>query len=76
MIGTQLLHDVILVLAVLVGLTAALTGAMLAAPSVSRPRRKPYGGTRRDQQPEPEPEPEPQPQPDAEVERERELVLL
>jgi hypothetical protein len=74
MIGTQLLHDVILVLAVLVGLTAALTGAMLAAPSVSRPRRKPYGGTRRDQQPEPEPEP--QPQPDAEVERERELVLL
>ena len=74
MIGTQLLHDVILVLAVLVALTAVLTGAMLAAPSVSRPRRKPDGGTRRDQQPEPEPEP--QPQPDAEVERERELVLL
>ena len=70
MINAQLLHDVVLVLAVLIGLTAVLTAVMLAAPSVSRRGQKPHGGTRRDLQPEPEP------QPDAEEERERELVLL
>ncbi len=68
MINVQTLYDIILVLAVLVGLAAALTAVMLAAPSVSRPGQKPHGGTRRDLQPEP------QPQPDAG--EERELVLL
>jgi hypothetical protein len=72
MIDTQLLHDVIVVLVALVAVTAAVSAVMLAAPSLSRPRQRPPGGTRRDLQPEPEPEP----QLDAEVERERELVLL
>jgi hypothetical protein len=66
MIDTQLLHDVILVLAVLVGVTAALLAVMLVAAPASRPRRAPYGdsgrtppgGTRREPEPEPELEPD------------------
>ena len=72
MIDTHLLYEVIFVLAALIAVTAAVTAVMLAAPSLSKPRHRPPGGTRRDLQPAPEPEP----QPDAEAERERELVLL
>jgi len=77
MIDMQLFHDVILVLAVLVGLTTALSVVMLIAPSVSRPARPsrpPRGGLRRDLPPQPEPEPEPQLQ--LEAEEDRELVLV
>ena len=82
MIDTQLFHDVLLVLTVLIAITMAYTGAMTLAPSVAapaRPSRPPRGGLRRDRpQPEPQPEPEPQPQlrlqPD--TEEDRELVLV
>jgi hypothetical protein len=77
----QLFHDVLLVLAVLIGLTVALSAAMLIAPSLSkptRPSRPPRGGLRRDLPwaPEPEPQPEPQLQLDTEEDRERELMLV
>jgi hypothetical protein len=75
MIDMQLFHDVILVLAVLVGMTAALSVVMLIAPSVSRPARPsrpPRGGLRRDLPRQPEPEPQLQP----EAEEDRELVLV
>ena len=77
MIDMQLFHDVILVLAVLIGMTAALSVVMLIAPSVSRPARPgrpPRGGLRRDLPRQPQPEPEPQLQPEAE--EDRELVLV
>ena len=77
MIDTQLFHDVLLVLAVLVGLTAMLSGAMLIAPSLTRPARPsrpPRGGLRRDLPWQPEPEP--QLQPETEEDRERELMLV
>jgi hypothetical protein len=78
MIDMQLFHDVLLVLAVLIGLSAAFSAAMMMAPSVAqpaRPSRPPRGGLRRDRpQPQPEPEPQPQLQPDAEEERELMLV--
>lgn len=77
MIDMQLFHDVILVLAVLVGMTTALSVVMLIAPSVSRPARPsrpPRGGLRRDLPRQPQPEPEPQLQPEAE--EDRELVLV
>jgi hypothetical protein len=76
MIDMQLFHDVLLVLAVLIGLSAAFSAAMMMAPSVAqpaRPSRPPRGGLRRDR-PQPEPEPQPQLQPDAEEERELMLV--
>jgi hypothetical protein len=77
MINMQLFHDVILTLAVLVGMTAALSVVMLIAPSVSRPARPgrpPRGGLRRDLPRQPQPEPEPELQPEAE--EDRELVLV
>ena len=77
MIDMQLFHDVILVLAVLVGLTTALSVVMLIAPSVSRPARPsrpPRGGLRRDLPRPPQPEPEPELQ--LEAEEDRELVLV
>jgi hypothetical protein len=77
MIDMQLFHDVILVLAVLVGMTAALSVVMLIAPSVSRPARPsrpPRGGLRRDLPRQPQPEPQPQLQ--LEAEEDRELVLV
>jgi hypothetical protein len=77
MIDMQLFHDVILVLAVLIGMTAALSVVMLIAPSVSRPARPsrpPRGGLRRDLPRQPQPQPEPQLQPEAE--EDRELVLV
>ena len=78
MIDMQLFHEVLLVLAVLIGLSAAFSAAMMMAPSVAqpaRPSRPPRGGLRRDRpQPQPEPEPQPQLQPDAEEERELMLV--
>ncbi len=77
MIDMQLFHDVILVLAVLIGMTAALSVVMMIAPSVSRPARPsrpPRGGLRRDLPRQPQPEPEPQLQPEAE--EDRELVLV
>ena len=78
MIDMQLFHDVLLVLAVLIGLSAAFSAAMMMASSVAqpaRPSRPPRGGLRRDRpQPQPEPEPQPQLQPDAEEERELMLV--
>ena len=81
MITMQLFHDVLLVLAVLIGLTIALSAAMLIAPSLSKPARSsrpPRGGLRRDLPwpPEPEPQPEPQLQLDTEEDRERELMLV
>jgi hypothetical protein len=77
MIDMQLFHDVILVLAVLVGMTAALSVVMMIAPSVSRPARPgrpPRGGLRRDLPRQPQPQPEPELQPEAE--EDRELVLV
>ena len=79
MIDTQLFHDVLLVLAVLIGLTIALSAVMLIAPAVARPAspgRPPRGGLRRDLPRQPQPEPEPQLQPDTEEDRDRELVLV
>ena len=73
----QLANDVLLVLAVLFGLTTALSAVMLIAPSVSRPARPsrpPRGGLRRDLPRQPEPEPQPQLQRD--TEEDRELVLV
>jgi hypothetical protein len=72
MIDTQLFHDVILVLAVLIGLTIALSAVMLIAPSVAKPARP--SRPRRDLPRQPQPEPEPQLQPD--TEEDRELVLV
>jgi len=79
MITMQLFHDVLLVLAVLIGLTVALSAAMLIAPSLSkpaRPSRPPRGGLRRDLPWPPEPEPQPEPQLDTEEDCERELMLV
>lgn len=79
MIDTQLFHDVLLVLAVLIGLTTALSAVMLIAPSVStpaRPGRPPRGGLRRDLPRQPQPEPEPQPELQPDTEEDRELVLV
>jgi len=78
MIDMQLFHDVLLVLAVLIGLSAAFSAAMMMAPSVAqpaRPSRPPRGGLRRDR-PQPQPEPEPQPQLQRATEEERELMLV
>ena len=78
MIDMQLFHDVLLVLAVLIGLTAAYSAAMMLAPSVAqpaRPSRPPRGGLRRDR-PQPQPEPEPQLQLQPDTEDERELMLV
>jgi hypothetical protein len=78
MIDMQLFHDVLLVLAVLIGLSAAFSAAMMMAPSVAqpaRPSRPPRGGLRRDR-PQPQPEPEPQPQLQLDAEEERELMLV
>ena len=63
MINTQLLHDVILALAALVGIAFALTAAIFAAPSAARPRQAPpgqppHGGIRRDLPQDPQPEPD------------------
>lgn len=83
MIDMQLFQGVLLVLAVLIGLSVAYSAAMMMVPSVAkpaRPTRPPRGGQRRDlpRQPQPEPEPQPRLQLDAEEdrERERELVLV
>ena len=79
MIDTHLFHDVLLVLAVLIGLTTALSAVMLIAPSVSKPAgpgRPPRGGLRRDLPRQPQPEPEPQPQLQVDAEEDRELVLV
>ncbi len=79
MIDTQLFNDVLLVLAVLVGLTTALSAVMLIAPAVARPAspgRPPRGGLRRDLPRQPQPQPEPQPQLQPEAEEDRELVLV
>ena len=59
MIDTQLFHDVILILAVLIALTLALTGAMmLVARSVPGTGQTPRGGNRRDLPQDPQPEPD------------------
>ncbi len=80
MIDTQLFHDILLVLAVLIAIAMAFTGAMTLAPSVAtrtRPSRPPRGGLRRDRpQPQPEPEPQPQLQLQPDTEEDRELVLV
>jgi hypothetical protein len=80
MIDTQLFHDILLVLAVLIAIAMAFTGAMTLAPSVARPARPsrpPRGGLRRDRpQPQPEPEPQPQLQLQPDTEEDRELVLV
>lgn len=79
MIDTQLFHDVLLILAVLIGLSVAFAAAMQLAPAPARPARPsrpPRGGLRRDLPRQPQPEPEPQPQLQPEAEEERELVLV
>jgi len=79
MITMQLFQDVLLVLAVLIGMTVALSAVMLIAPSVSkpaRPSRPPRGGLRRDLPWQPEPQPEPQLQLDTEEDRDRERELM
>lgn len=48
MIDTQLLHGILLTLAVLIGLAIALSLVMLAAASASKPGQAPHGGIRRD----------------------------
>jgi len=59
MIDTQLFHDALLVLAVLIAITMAFTAAMMLAPSsVPRPGRPPRGGNWRDQPRDPQPEPD------------------
>jgi hypothetical protein len=76
MIDMQLFHDVLLVLAVLIGLTAAYSAAIMMAPSVAhpaRPSRPPRGGLRRDR---PQPEPQPEPELQLDTEEERELMLV
>ena len=59
MIGTQLFHEVILILAVLIAATLAYTAAMtLAARSVPGTGPTPRGGSRRDLPQDPQPEPD------------------
>jgi hypothetical protein len=59
MIDTQLFHEVILILAVLIAMTVALTAAMmLAARSVRGAGQTPRGGSRRDLPQDPQPEPD------------------
>jgi hypothetical protein len=59
MINTQLFHDAILILAVLIAMTLALTGTMmLAARSVRGQGRPPRGGNRRGLPQDPQPEPD------------------
>ena len=59
MIDTQLFHDVILILAVLIAMTLALTAAlMLAARSVPGTGQTPRGGNRRDLPQDPQPDPD------------------
>ena len=59
MIDTQLFHDVILIMAVLIAITLAYTAAMmLAARSVPGTGQTPRGGNRRDLPQDPQPEPD------------------
>ena len=59
MIDTQLFHEVILILAVLIAMTVALTAAMmLVARSVRGTGQSPRGGSRRDLPQDPQPEPD------------------
>jgi hypothetical protein len=59
MIDTQLFHDVILTMAVLIAMTLALTAAMmLVARSVPGTGQTPRGGNRRDLPQDPQPEPD------------------
>ena len=59
MIDTQLFHDVILVLAMLIAMALAFTAAMMLAPaSVPKPGQAPRGGNRRDLPQDPQPEPD------------------
>jgi hypothetical protein len=59
MIDTQLFHDVMLVLVVLIAMALTFTGAMMLAPrSVPGTGPTPRGGNRRDLPQEPQPEPD------------------
>ena len=59
MIDTQLFHEVILALAVLIALALAFTAAMMmAARSVPGTGQTPRGGSRRDRPQDPQPEPD------------------
>jgi Spy/CpxP family protein refolding chaperone len=59
MIDTQLFHDAILVLAMLIAVALAFTTAMMLAPrSVPKPGQTPHGGNRRDLPQDPQPEPD------------------
>jgi Spy/CpxP family protein refolding chaperone len=59
MINTQLFHEVMLVLAVLIALALAFTAAMMmAARSVPGTGQTPRGGSRRDRPQDPQPEPD------------------
>ena len=59
MIDTQLFHEVILVLGVLIAIALAYTAAMMmAARSVPETGQTPRGGNRRDRPQDPQPEPD------------------
>ena len=59
MINTQLFHEAILILTVLIAMTLALTGTMmLAARSARGQGRPPRGGNRRGLPQDPQPEPD------------------
>jgi hypothetical protein len=59
MIGTQLFHEVILVLAMLIAMALALTAAMMMAARYARgTSQPPRGGNRRDLPQDPQPEPD------------------
>jgi hypothetical protein len=76
MIDMQLLDGALLALLIVVGAAIALSLAMVAAASVSRPGRNPRGGTRRELPRRPVPDDDYLPrEPVPEHERVRELVL-
>ncbi len=56
MIDMQLLDGVLVALGVLVGAAIALSAAILAATSLSKPGQAPHGGIRRDMPPHPQPD--------------------
>jgi hypothetical protein len=56
MIDMQLLNGILMALAILVGATTALSLAILAASSVTKPGQTPRGGIRRDLPQHPQPD--------------------
>jgi hypothetical protein len=76
MIDMQLLNDALLALLIVVGAAIALSLAMVAAATVSRPGQSPRGGTGREQPRRPLPDDDYLPRvPVHDDDRARELVL-